>query len=109
MDIYFLYSFRFKRPDILKLWLNAIKMVNWQPSKTSKLCSAHFLETDYQHRPGSSVKLLKPDSVPSIFNFPQHLIKTKSSRRILKRHLDYSEYSAECGSSEEPPKVSYSL
>ncbi|CAH1364245.1 unnamed protein product [Tenebrio molitor] len=67
------HTFPFKRPKILRLWIQAIKRENWSPSKTSRICGMHFLETDYKNRPGCSIKLLKPDAVPSVFTFPKHL------------------------------------
>ncbi|KAH1021788.1 hypothetical protein HUJ04_011273 [Dendroctonus ponderosae] len=69
------HGFPFKRPEILTMWINAIRREDWTPSKSSKLCSVHFQDTDYQIRPGTSVKLLKCDAVPSIFSFPEHLLK----------------------------------
>ncbi|KAJ8945280.1 hypothetical protein NQ318_016050 [Aromia moschata] len=57
------HSFPFKRPEILQLWLTAIRRDNWTPSRTSRLCSEHFKETDYLNRPGDSKKILKFDAV----------------------------------------------
>ncbi|KAK9719179.1 THAP domain [Popillia japonica] len=37
----------FKRPDILTRWINAIKRADWTPTKSSKLCSVHTLNTEY--------------------------------------------------------------
>ncbi|GJQ83581.1 hypothetical protein Trydic_g10928 [Trypoxylus dichotomus] len=42
------HSFPFKRPEVLKLWMEAIKRENWKPSKTSRICSQHFKDTNYQ-------------------------------------------------------------
>lgn len=76
--------FPFKRLEILDLWIKAIRRENWKPARTSRLCSKHFEESDYQVRPGSSVKLLKPTAVPSVFNFPKHFLrKPLEPRRIL--------------------------
>lgn len=83
-----MFRFPFKRPEILQLWINAIRRQNWNPTKTSRICGTHFLETDYLLKPGCSKKMLKPDSVPSIFSFPKHLTKTTSTpRRQLKRKM----------------------
>lgn len=55
-------------------WIHAIRRENWTPSSSSRLCSAHFLSTDYQVRPGASSFRLKDDAVPSIFPaYPRHL------------------------------------
>lgn len=67
------------------MWINAVKRENWNPTKYSKLCSDHFTSEDYLDRPISNIALLKPDAVPSIFNFPKHLtrINTKPRRIIV--------------------------
>ncbi|KAJ8964124.1 hypothetical protein NQ314_005120 [Rhamnusium bicolor] len=79
------HGFPFNRPPIIALWLAAIRRVEWKPSKYSKLCSAHFVESDYQNRPNSLLKILRDDAVPSIFNIPEHLQKKSFSRKNLKR------------------------
>ncbi|KAI4455481.1 thap domain-containing [Holotrichia oblita] len=78
------HTFPWKRPEILKLWVQAIRRENWYPSKTSRICGNHFLENDYKLKPGSTIKLLKPDAIPSVFCFPKHLQTKRTSRRILK-------------------------
>lgn len=67
------------------MWTLAIRREKWMPTKNSRLFSAHFKGTDYIQKPGSSVKLLKPDAIPTIFNFPKHLQKCTSARRIIVR------------------------
>lgn len=81
------FRFPFKRPEILKLWIAAVRRENWYPSKTSKLCGKHFVESDYLIKPGCTAKLLKPDAVPSVFLFPKHLMKKVPlpRRKILKK------------------------
>ncbi|XP_039277668.1 THAP domain-containing protein 1 isoform X1 [Nilaparvata lugens] len=81
------HSFPFKRPKLLKLWIEAIRRKNWKPSKSSRICGAHFLSTDYLQKPGSTQKLLKPDAIPSVFSFTSHLLKkvTQPRRRIMKQ------------------------
>lgn len=82
------FRFPFKRPEILQLWVKAIRRENWKPTKSSKLCSNHFISSDFIPRQMSKMKLLKPDAVPSVFNFPKHLQKevtlTTKRKRILK-------------------------
>lgn len=81
-------SFPFKRPDILKLWVKAIRRENWIPSKYSRLCSEHFLQTDYSQNPGCTAKVLKPDAVPTIFSFPKHLMKKLPlPRKQIAKHV----------------------
>lgn len=80
------HTFPFKRPEILKKWVHVMRRENWQPSKHSRLCSDHFKESDYLVRPGCTVNLLKPDAVPSIFNFPKHLLqKEEKPRKVFER------------------------
>lgn len=63
---------------------------DWTPTKTSELSSAHFLDTDFQVRPGAPVKILKPDAVPSVLNFQAHMSRENTNRRIFKRCLGVS-------------------
>ncbi|KAG5883930.1 hypothetical protein JTB14_003752 [Gonioctena quinquepunctata] len=64
------HGFPFKRPDILELWIKAVRRENWAPSRSSKLCGDHFLPTDYMVKPGCSTKRLKPNAVPTVFSYP---------------------------------------
>ncbi|KAJ8967707.1 hypothetical protein NQ314_002653, partial [Rhamnusium bicolor] len=78
--------FPFKRPEILKLCVQAIRWENWFPSKMSRLCGEHFLPSDNQDKPFCNAKFLKP--VPSIFSFPKHLAqKAVFPRRKLLRDI----------------------
>lgn len=79
------FRFPFKRPAVFKQWIKAVRRDNWMPTSYSFICSEHFLSSDYQLRPGAAKKLLKDCAVPSIFKFPDHLIKKDNPRRILKR------------------------
>ncbi|XP_022163482.1 THAP domain-containing protein 1-like [Myzus persicae] len=59
---------------LLDKWVNASKRKNFKPTQWSRVCSEHFTEEDYVHRPDSDRPLLKIDSVPSIFKtFPSYL------------------------------------
>ncbi|KAB0795517.1 hypothetical protein PPYR_12356, partial [Photinus pyralis] len=99
--------FPLKRPAILELWKNAVRRENWYPSKTSKLCGAHFLPSDYQDKPGCTLKLLKADAVPSVFSFPQHLLKPSKSRRtIVKKQPNITASKAEHMDIDCPPSTS---
>ena len=80
-SIRLLISFPLKRGDILKKWIHAVRRKNFVPTKHSRICSEHFVETDYLHRPNINVPHLKPDAVPSIFKeFPAYyqVIKQRS-------------------------------
>lgn len=81
-----LYRFPFSRPEILKLWIKAIGRENWTPTKTTVLCGAHFLKTDYLDKPGCTQKSLKLDAIPTVFSFPEHSIKKENSDiKIVKQ------------------------
>lgn len=68
------------------MWVNAIRRENWSPTKTSRICGEHFKKTDYVIKPGCNMKILKPDSVPSIFAYPNYLLKkNNTARRVLER------------------------
>ena len=54
---------------LLKKWIVPIR-----PPKHSRVCSKHFLQSDYYR--GGSRELLKK-FVPSVFNFPERLQKRK--------------------------------
>ena len=81
--------FPFKRPQILKLWINACRRENWTPTAHSALCAKHFNKVDYQLRPNATVPYLKENAVPSNFDFPVHLqrrpIKERKSKWLEKK------------------------
>lgn len=64
-----------KSPKLRRLWVLAMKRDCWQPTPSSRLCSAHFRNEDYVHDPSIALrmgiepftKLLKPGVVPSVF------------------------------------------
>uniref|UniRef100_A0A6P7F5P7 THAP domain-containing protein 2-like n=1 Tax=Diabrotica virgifera virgifera TaxID=50390 RepID=A0A6P7F5P7_DIAVI len=71
-------------PNRRKLWLYAIRRVNFIPSKTSVICEKHFTSEDYEvnvHRN----RMLKKSGVPFVFDFPAHLKKEPKQGRILTR------------------------
>ena len=55
-------------------------------SINSKICSTHFLPSDYH----SYARELKPGVVPSVFDLPEHLKKATKERKPRKRDLSYS-------------------
>ena len=67
-------------------WKVAIRRENYVPGKYSFVCSDHFTAEDYK---GSETrKCLKPDSVPSIFTLPHHLLqKSKRERPFSERRM----------------------
>ncbi|KAG5883654.1 hypothetical protein JTB14_012093 [Gonioctena quinquepunctata] len=79
-------SFPFKRPDILELWMKAVRRENWAPSKSSKLCGDHFLPIDHRVKPGCFTERLKPNAVPTVSSYPKHLLpKIAQLRRKIKK------------------------
>lgn len=82
------HRFPLKNPSLLSQWLKEVRRKNFVPSKYSFICSEHFIDTDYQIRPGATVKLLNTNAVPSVFSgFPTHLLKPLPvKRRLLQRN-----------------------
>lgn len=77
MYIFVHFRFHLKYSSVLSQWLKEVRRKNFGPTKYSFICSEHFIDTDYQIRPGSTVKLLNTNAVPSVFNgFPTHLLKS---------------------------------
>lgn len=70
-------------PVIRKQWAVALMRKNFIPSGHSRLCSKHFTEGSYQIRPNRILKLLKPNAVPTLFDFPEHL-KVENSTTITE-------------------------
>lgn len=78
-------------PKLLKQWKLAIRRKDWEPTKTSLICSEHFTDDDYVVKKSASVRpRLKPDAVPSIFDFPDNYnYMKKEKQRILAEKLEY--------------------
>uniref|UniRef100_A0A6P7H1P5 THAP domain-containing protein 2-like n=1 Tax=Diabrotica virgifera virgifera TaxID=50390 RepID=A0A6P7H1P5_DIAVI len=55
---------------------------NFKPTNSSKICSKHFTADSYITSGWSSKKQLKKDAVPSIFDFPNHLVKQVTTRKL---------------------------
>lgn len=67
---------------LTKKWVDALKRKNFKPSQSSRICSVHFTEQDYQLRPDAHRPLLKENAVPSIFpSFPSYYQKEKKRPR----------------------------
>ena len=81
--------FPLERPELLRKWLIALRRKDWTPSKSERICEKHFLPTDYTYPPSLPFsqslyrKRLKPDAVPSCFNFPRHLQKAPVKERPI--------------------------
>lgn len=78
-------------PVIRKRWVVALMRKNFIPSGHSRLCSKHFTEGSYQIRPNRILKLLKPDAVPTLFDFPDHL-NVENSTATIEVSIYYYHY-----------------
>lgn len=82
-----------KDEPLLKEWLKAIKRENFIATKSSKICSDHFIESDYLDRPNTYKTRLKPDAIPSLIRV--NLKKKKISPKMeLKRCSKVTETSS---------------
>lgn len=91
------HSFPFHNEELLKLRIRRISRKNYYPTKHSRLCSLHFIESDFLTSSVDSnttrkkskedtlkLKRLKPNAAPSLFpNLPKYLSQdiTQSTRR----------------------------
>jgi len=57
-------------------WLINMRRDKFTPVKSSRLCSEHFTEECFD-RTGQTVRL-RDNAVPTVFQFPEHLIKVSS-------------------------------
>ncbi|CAH1991940.1 unnamed protein product [Acanthoscelides obtectus] len=77
-------------PNMRKLWLIAIRRVNFTPSTSTVICEKHFTPDDYEVNVHGN-RVLKKSAVPSVFDFPAHLKKKPTAqRRVLKRKREES-------------------
>ncbi|KAG1672898.1 DNA transposase THAP9 [Nymphon striatum] len=61
-------------------WLHSMRILDWSPSANSKICSDHFVESNFD-RTGKIVRL-KKIAVPTRFKqFPKHLKKVIKERK----------------------------
>nr|XP_008199222.1 PREDICTED: THAP domain-containing protein 5 [Tribolium castaneum] len=71
-----------------------MKREHFEQSKYSKLCSDHFKKEDFVFTFG--LKTLKLGTVPTIFNFPSHLLKKEPKERSTRfRNFENDGNSAE--------------
>ncbi|KAH7959527.1 hypothetical protein HPB49_011641 [Dermacentor silvarum] len=91
--------FPWSRSDLCSRWVANLKRDKWRPSPGSRLCSDHFTESCFDRTQART--RLRPDAVPTIFNFPTHLQKVAEhsyavmeTARTLKRKLDCCSASA---------------
>lgn len=86
----YIYRPRFPLNDSerLKKWIHAVRRTNFKPICSSFLCSLHFTENDYNKAVVSGKLVLKKCAVPTIFDFPDHLMPKVKERRILQRSVE---------------------
>ena len=83
------FRFPVNKPEV-KQWIRNCGRVDWNPTRSSVLCSAHFEETCIEEDMYLKImgqdptkrrrqKFLKPGSVPTIFNFKS--IKSKQLKQ----------------------------
>ncbi|XP_044747024.1 uncharacterized protein LOC123308443 [Coccinella septempunctata] len=80
-----------------------MKKENFQRTNSSMLCSNHFLESDLVRQFGQI--RLREGSIPSIFDFPDHLIKKTPKPRKIRKRLAEKEIQAESTSGEKKLKL----
>lgn len=73
IPILFIYRFPFQSPDLLRDWIAFVERgPAWQPSRWSRICSRHFLPTDFKENVFR--KCLKRSAIPTVkkinFSFP---------------------------------------
>ncbi|XP_050041841.1 uncharacterized protein [Dermacentor andersoni] len=49
------------------LWLTGINRRDWEPTKWSSVCSAHFEDDSFEQKRADGWKKLKPNAVPKLF------------------------------------------
>jgi len=75
--------FPLKNPERNQLWITAIRQKGFVLTKNSSICSEHFVQSDYDLKPGGSYKLyLKETAIPSIIPDPN--IKSKVIRMSIE-------------------------
>ncbi|XP_022200310.2 THAP domain-containing protein 5 [Nilaparvata lugens] len=65
--------FRFPRDKVRRAkWVHNCGRKNWQPTENNALCEHHFEESQYELKRADGRKLLKWNSIPTIFNVPKY-------------------------------------
>lgn len=55
------------QPNRRLLWIAQVKRANWEPTPTSYVCSAHFVESSFEQHRADGWRKLKPNAVPTVF------------------------------------------
>lgn len=77
--------------NVNQKWIIALRRKNFIPSQWSRICSIHFIDSDYEIRPGTTKPCLKIDAVPSNFpSFPSYLQKPAKCPRKEPAKRNYT-------------------
>nr|XP_014278099.1 THAP domain-containing protein 4-like isoform X2 [Halyomorpha halys] len=61
-------------PELRTQWIKAINRKNWTPAPNSRICSDHFVPSDFNMTYHSQIAHLREGVIPSIFPpLPKHL------------------------------------
>lgn len=88
-----------KNKEVRLKWINALKRKDWQNTKWTKLCSAHFREMDIDQTSKSCVRL-REGAVTAIFP----AISSTVDRASSKRKIDKGESSQTFSYEQSPTK-----
>ncbi|XP_014290271.1 uncharacterized protein [Halyomorpha halys] len=74
-------------PELKALWVKAINRENWTPTTNCRICSDHFLPSDFNRTYHSGISHLREGAVPSIFpGSPKYMQETSQEMTIpIKR------------------------
>jgi len=81
-----------KETTLRQAWVARISRADWCPVKTSVLCSDHFTADCFIEPaiPGFfSLRRLKPDAVPTVFNLEQPLEPVARKKRRIYADLNW--------------------
>lgn len=67
-----------------------VRRKKFKPMMASRVCSVHFKKFDFIQNERWMLEKLKPDAVPLIFPFPEHLTEEMTENRKKNCHSDVS-------------------
>ncbi|XP_014275423.1 THAP domain-containing protein 1 [Halyomorpha halys] len=68
-------------PKLRALWIKAINRKDWTPTTNCRICSDHFLPSDFNFTYHSGIGHLRDGVIPSVFPAFKTLGKRKNSKR----------------------------
>ena len=78
------FRFPFSNPDLVRQWITRINRVGWVPKKYSRICSDHFLTSDFVQSGYLTIRKLKRNAVPSIFSLQSNVSKSLKISRLAQ-------------------------